>query len=224
MSDRGSEASAKTRGRRIVSLVALSLVAGAAVGAVGVYVAETRSGNAAAANCPLDDGLKQAIDAAARGEVAAVHALDAPFDARTIAFKDGSGAAKRVADYAGKSLLLNLWATWCVPCRAEMPALDALERQKGGTDLAVLPVNVDVGGDEKPKDFYAETNLTALPFLRDETMGVFNDLKGQGLAIGLPVSLLVDKAGCARAAITGPAEWASPDGLALIDVLKNGKA
>jgi thiol-disulfide isomerase/thioredoxin len=206
--------------RRVVPLVALALLAGAALGAAGVYVAETRSGNASAADCPLDDGLRRAIDTAAKGEVAAVRPLDEPFDATGIAFKDGEGREKRVADYAGRSLLLNLWATWCVPCRAEMPALDALERQRGGRDFAVLPVNVDLGSDEKPKGFYAEANLTALPFLRDATMGVFNDLKAKGITIGLPVSLLVDARGCARAAITGPAEWASPDGIGLIDVLK----
>ncbi|GGE13931.1 sodium:dicarboxylate symporter [Aureimonas endophytica] len=207
--------------RRIAAIAGLALVAGGILGAVGIYVGETRSGNAASANCPADAAFAAAIDRAAQGEVAAVRPLDAPFDASNLAFKDENGQPKRLADFSGKSLLVNLWATWCVPCRAEMPALDALERQKGGADFAVLPVNVDLGDGEKPKRFYAETNLSALPLLRDETMAVFTDLKAKGITIGLPVSLLVDAKGCARAAITGPAEWASPDALRLIDTLKD---
>lgn len=212
----------KPKRRRIAALAGLALVAGLVLGSLGIYVGETRSGNApeTAANCPADAGLARAIDAAAKGEVAAVRPLDEPFDAGGMAFKDAEGATKRIADFSGRTLLMNLWATWCVPCRAEMPALDALERRKGGADFAVLPVNVDLGPPEKPRGFYAEANLRALPFFRDETMGVFNDLKAKGVTIGLPVSLLIDARGCVRAVITGPAEWASPDAFALIDALK----
>ncbi|WP_062112927.1 thiol:disulfide interchange protein TlpA [Aureimonas sp. AU40] len=207
--------------RQTGRIVGLALLAGLAAGAFGVYVMETRSGNSSVAStCPAKDGLRQALDGAARGEVAAVVPLDQPFDVSTIAFKDGNDQPTSLGAMKGQSLLVNLWATWCAPCRAEMPALDQLERQAGDESFAVVPINIDMGDVAKPKAFYAETNLTALPFFRDETMGVFNDLKKASVAVGLPVTLLVDADGCARAAINGPAHWSSPDALALVDVLK----
>lgn len=203
-----------------VGLAALAL--GALSGAGVLYVMETRSGNEAMASstCPADEAMRTAIDAGARGEVAAVQPLDTPFDARTLAFKDADGQPATLGDLGGRTLLVNLWATWCLPCRAEMPALDALERERGDEAFAVVPINVDLGDPAKPKAFYAETGLKSLPFYRDETMGVFNDLKARGIALGLPITLLVDAAGCARGVLSGPAEWASPDALKLIDGLK----
>ncbi len=216
---------ARPRRRRLAPLLGLALAGGAILGGAGVYVGQSGPGNAAtAANCPANPRLAQAIDAAARGEVAAVRPLDAPFDARAIAFTDETDTAKRVADFSGKTLLVNVWATWCVPCRAEMPALDRLQRERGGADFAVVPVSVDLGDAEKPKRFYEETGLTSLPLYRDETMGVFNDMKAKGIGIGLPLSLIVDGEGCARAAITGPAEWASPDAFNLIDAVRRPPA
>jgi thiol-disulfide isomerase/thioredoxin len=207
--------------RRTALVVALALVAGVLAGFVGIYVMGAGSGNqTASATCPLQDGMRQALVDAAQGEVAAVVPLDTPFDARALAFRDGDEKPLTLAAFAGKTLLVNLWATWCVPCRAEMPALDALEAAEGGADFAVLPINVDLGSADKPKAFYAETGLKALPFFRDDTMVVFNDLKSQGVTIGLPVSLIVDPAGCARGVLTGPAEWASPDGIGLIRAVK----
>ena len=211
--------------RRTAQVVVLALVAGVLAGFVGIYVMGAGSGNqTASANCPLNEGLRQSLVDAAQGEVAAVVPLDAPFDARALAFRDGDDKPLTLAAFTGKTLLVNLWATWCVPCRAEMPALDALEAAEGGADFAVLPINVDLGSAEKPKAFYAETGLKALPFFRDDTMAVFNDLKAQGVTIGLPVSLIVDPAGCARGVLTGPAEWASPDGVGLIRAVKGASS
>ncbi len=168
--------------------------------------------------------MRTALDAAARGEVAAVVALDEPFDASAIRFRDGEGQDTTIGAMRGQSLLVNLWATWCAPCRAEMPALDELERVAGDESFAVVPINVDMGDEAKPRAFYAETGLAALPFYRDETMGVFNDLKRTGTAFGLPVTLLVDAEGCTRAAMNGAAHWSSPDALAMVDVLKQADA
>ncbi|TIM93265.1 MAG: TlpA family protein disulfide reductase, partial [Mesorhizobium sp.] len=75
---------------------------------------------------------------------------------------------------AGKTVLLNLWATWCAPCRAEMPALDALQKEKGGNTFEVVAVNVDTGDDAKPKKFLKEIGIETLGYYRDATMGLFN--------------------------------------------------
>ena len=207
--------------RRFAVIGVLALVAGVLAGAVGIYVIGTGSGNQAlAGNCPARDDIRQALLDKAKGEVAAVTPLDTPFDATTLAFRTADDTPVTLASFSGKTLLVNLWATWCVPCRAEMPALDALEAAEGGADFAVLPINVDLGSAEKPKAFYAQTGLKALPFFRDDTMAVFNDLKAQGVTIGLPVSLIVDPQGCARGVITGPAEWASPDAVGLVQAVK----
>ena len=196
--------------------LALVLVVGGAV----LYVNRSGAGNSSAGGCVADEGMAAALEKAAQGEVAAVSPLETPFDVSSISFKDGDGKAASLKDFAGKAMLVNLWATWCVPCRTEMPALDALEAKAADEDFAVVPINVDLGTADKPKAFFATEKLTALPFYQDGTMGVFNDLKSRGLAFGLPVSLLVGPDGCARAAINGPAEWASPDAIRLIDALK----
>ncbi|MBP0614068.1 thiol:disulfide interchange protein TlpA [Jiella mangrovi] len=210
--------------KRLLAIAGLALVVGIVAGLGVLYVTESGSGNAVASSCPSSDAFTTAVDAHATGEVAAVRALDTPFDARAITFKDGDGRDVSLADFSGKTLLVNVWATWCVPCRAEMPALDALERQEGGEDFAVVPINVDIGDAEKPKKFYAETKLESLPLYHDGSLATFNDLKSKGVTLGLPVSLLVSPDGCARAVVAGPAEWASPDAIRLIEAVKQGAA
>ncbi len=197
--------------------VTLALVGGIAAGALGVYVMESRSGNEVAGQCPSNDALKARIDAAATGEVAAMVAMDTPFDLSQLAFKTGDGQPMHFADLSGKTLLVNLWATWCVPCRVEMPELDRLQAEAGGDDFAVVPISLDLNDFDKPRAFYDEVGLTHLPHYQDETLKLFNDLKGSGIAFGMPVTMLVDRQGCARAVMNGPAEWASADARRLID-------
>jgi thiol-disulfide isomerase/thioredoxin len=117
---------------------------------------------------------------------------------------------------SGKVLLVNLWATWCAPCREEMPALDELQKDMGSERFEVVAISVDRGDIEKPKGFLDEIGIEALNFYRDNSMGVFNDLKRKGIGLGLPVTVLVDEDGCAIAQMNGPAEWASDDAKALI--------
>ena len=151
--------------------------------------------------------------------------LDDPIDVSGLAFKDTEGSPVTLADWNGRVVLFNLWATWCAPCRAEMPALEELEAKYGGNDFQVVPVSVDLGDDAKPKGFYQEINLKKLPFFHDGKMNLFNTMKKQGLAIGMPVTLLVDQNSCARAVLNGPAEWASDDAVNFIKTairLKSG--
>jgi thiol-disulfide isomerase/thioredoxin len=134
----------------------------------------------------------------------------------TVAFKDAEGKPMTLTNFAGKTVLFNLWATWCVPCREEMPALNALEKEMGSERFQVVPVNIDTGDDEKPKAFLSETGVDALQLYRDNTIDVFNSLKKEGLAFGLPVTLLIDGKGCLISAMNGPAAWDSEEAKALI--------
>jgi thiol-disulfide isomerase/thioredoxin len=174
-------------------------------------------GNAATANsCPVQSMQAQVIDAAATGQLAALNGTGEGRGYADMAFKDAAGADMSVADFKGKSLLVNFWASWCVPCREEMPALNALEKEMGSDRFQVVPVNIDTGDDEKPKTFLTETGVDALQLYRDNTIGVFNSLKKEGLAFGLPVTLLLNDKGCLISAMNGPAAWDSEDAKALI--------
>jgi len=111
---------------------------------------------------------------------------------------------------------VNLWATWCVPCRKEMPALESLQARLGGPAFEVVAINIDTRDLEKPKNFLREARLTRLGYFSDDKAKVFQDLKAIGRALGMPTSVLVDGQGCEIATIAGPAEWGSDDAIKLI--------
>ncbi|RWN27930.1 TlpA disulfide reductase family protein [Mesorhizobium sp.] len=209
-------------------LILAALVAGVLAGAVAVYVSESGSGNNAPAQVAVGDSKDdvactakadraKTVAAAATGQVAALLPADPPQSLKSLAFNDPGGKPMTLADHAGKTVLLNLWATWCAPCRAEMPALDALQQEMGSDAFEVVAVNVDAGDDTKPKKFLEETGVKALGYYRDSTMALFNDLKTRGLALGLPVTMLIDGDGCLIAHMNGPAEWSSPDAKRLVE-------
>ena len=133
-----------------------------------------------------------------------------------LAFEDADGKPRKLSDWRGKTVLVNLWATWCVPCRKEMPALDRLQTKLKGPNFEVVAINIDTRDPEKPRTFLKDANLTALGFFSDEKAKVFQDLKAIGRALGMPTSVLVDPQGCEIATIAGPAEWASEDAIRLI--------
>ncbi len=204
-----------------------ALIAGAVAGALAVYVRQGLSGNnvpaeiaaapapapAPLANdtCPAKAESAKALAAAAVGGVAAMSPADPPQSLAALSFNGPDGKAMTLADRKGKTLLVNLWATWCAPCRAEMPALNALQKAAGGADFEIMAINVDTGDDVKPKKFLAETGVDALAYYRESTLTLFNDLKKKGLALGLPVTMLIDRDGCLLANMNGPAEWSGPD-------------
>ena len=207
-------------------LIALAIVAGMSAGALGVYLFGAPSGNntqlvaaseSTGATCPAREEKTAAVDAAARGEVAAMLASKPSLSLTDLAFNAPDGTPITVADLSGKTLLINRWATWCAPCRHEMPALNQLQEEMGSDRFEVVASNVDTGSDEKPRAFLSETGVDALGYYRESTLGLFNDLKRRGLAYGLPVTLLVDDEGCLLANMNGPAEWASPDAKRLIE-------
>ena len=220
-----SEPQKQSGNRRIVLLAAL---AGVIAGIGAVYVMERPSGNAvtsnvsdqadeASAQCALKAGSLKALDAIATGGVAAMRAAEKPISVAHIAFTGPDGKQMTLGDYKGKTLLVNLWATWCAPCREEMPALDALQEERGGDDFDVVAINIDTGSDDKPKGFLNEIGIKSLALHRDASMASFNELKRKNLAFGLPVTLLVDKNGCQIASMNGPAPWDSPEAIKLIE-------
>jgi thiol-disulfide isomerase/thioredoxin len=134
-----------------------------------------------------------------------------------LAFRDDSGGDRSLAEWRGRTVLFNLWATWCVPCRKEMPALDALQARLGGPDFEVVAVNIDTRDPDKPKAWLKEVGITRLAYYADPSAKVFQDLKAVGKALGMPTTLLIDPRGCELGVLAGPAEWASDDAVKLIE-------
>ncbi|MEJ8570200.1 thiol:disulfide interchange protein TlpA [Microbaculum marinum] len=197
-------------------LVGLIILAAAAVYGI---VWRGRNAEAAEAACNSAVELAKAVDPLATGEVAALIVHDTPAPVADLTFVDASGAERRLSEWRGKAVLFNLWATWCAPCRHEMPALDNLQAELGGDDFEVVAVNIDTGGDEKPKAFLRDVEVDTLRYYADHTTGVFRELKKSGKAFGLPTTLLIDREGCEIGHMAGPAQWDSEDAKALIGAL-----
>jgi thiol-disulfide isomerase/thioredoxin len=202
--------------RRIPLAIGAVLI-GTAIGFAGVYGIGGLKHSAAG-----DPACRGAVDLArklaplAHGEVAALTMATTPLRLPDLAFEDADGKPKKLSDWRGRTVLVNLWATWCVPCRKEMPALESLQTKLGGPDFEVVAVNIDTRDPEKPKNFLREANLTRLGYFTDQKAKVFQDLKSIGRALGMPTSVLVDGQGCEIATIAGPAEWDSDDAVKLI--------
>jgi len=152
----------------------------------------------------------------ARGEVAALTVAKQSKPLPNLVFMGPDGTPKTLADYRGRTVLLNLWATWCAPCRQEMPALDKLQAALGGPGFEVVAVNIDTRNLERPKAWLKEAGVERLAYYADREAKIFQDLKRVGKAVGMPTTLLVDPEGCELALINGPAEWASEDALTLV--------
>jgi thiol-disulfide isomerase/thioredoxin len=152
----------------------------------------------------------------AHGEVAAVKIADEARRLPELSFRDAAGEPKSLSDWHGRTILLNLWATWCIPCRKEMPALDALQEKLGAPDFEVVAVNIDTRNLDKPKNWLRDAGVGRLAYYSDANAKIFQDLKAVGKAIGMPTTLLVDPNGCEIASLSGPAEWASDDGVKLV--------
>ena len=174
---------------------------------------------AQASQCAPQAVKAHAVDSAAIGNLAALNGTGTGRGYSDLAFTDAEGNSKTIADFAGKKLLVNFWASWCVPCRAEMPALESLANTYNSQSFMVLPINLDVGdsGIAKAKQFLADEKLT-LP-LYPAPLQAFQRLQQQAVTVGLPTTVLLDEKGCELAVLQGPAEWDSPDGKAVIDAL-----
>ena len=199
-------------------LFAVAGLFGAVIGVGAIYANVNATGNivALADSCTVKTEQSKAVVALASGGIAGMGTVE-PRSLTSLKFEGANNAPISLADFKGKTVLLNLWATWCAPCRAEMPELDALQAEKGSDKFEVVALNLDKGNDSKPQDFFEETGVKSLKHYRDGTLGVFNDLKSAGLVLGLPVTMLIDGEGCLLAAMNGPAPWHSEDAKRFVD-------
>jgi thiol-disulfide isomerase/thioredoxin len=215
MTEPSAEPSNNARPR--VTLLA-ALGGGAAILAVlaGVYGMGRLRSNPAAAACAPAVAAASRIAPLAHGEIAALTVARTPFKVPDLTFKNAQGRERKLSDWRGRTVLLNLWATWCVPCREEMPALDALQGKLGGPKFEVVAINIDTRDPQKPKTWLKEVGIERLTYYADNTAKVFQDLKVIGKAFGMPTTLIVDPNGCEIGEMAGPAEWASADGVKLV--------
>ena len=198
---------------RRVPIAIAAVVIGGVIGYAGIHGLGGSAG---------DPACRAAVDTAKRlaplahGEVAALTMAAAPLKLPDLAFEDADGKPRKLSDWRGKTVLVNLWATWCVPCRREMPALEGLQEKLAGPNFEVVAINIDTRDPDKVRNFLKEANLTRLGYFNDQKAKVFQDLKTIGRALGMPTSVLVDPQGCEIATIAGPADWASDDAIKLI--------
>lgn len=147
------------------------------------------------------------------GNLLELSVFDEPRPVPEIGFADAQGRELTLADFRGRVLLLNLWATWCVPCREEMPSLDRVQARLGGEDFQVLALSLDRQGIEAVKRFYRELGL--------EKLAIYTDPSGKAsralAAPGLPMTVLLDRDGREVARKMGAAEWDSPEMVSLIE-------
>lgn len=207
-----------TAAKKRLAMVLAGGIAGVAVGLAGVYGIATLTRNAGGdAACRPAVELAKKMAPFARGEVAAINVAKTPLKVPPLAFTDSGGKPLTLEHWRGRTVLLNLWATWCVPCRKEMPALDALEQRLGGPGFEVVAVNIDTRDADKPKAWLKEVGVQKLAYYADPSARAFQDLKAIGRAFGMPTTLLLDPQGCELGTIAGPAEWASDDAIKLIE-------
>jgi thiol-disulfide isomerase/thioredoxin len=213
----GPDDAKRNYAKKRLAVIAAGGVAGIAVGLAAVYGMSTLQRNPAAGTaCQGALETAKRIAPLVTGEIAALSVATKPLQLPDLAFRDAGGKERKLSDWRGRTVLLNLWATWCVPCRKEMPALDALEKQLGGPAFEVVAVNIDTRNPDKPKEWLKEVGISGLTYYADPEAKVFQDLKAIGRAFGMPTTLLVGPNGCEIAYLAGPAEWASSDAVKVV--------
>jgi thiol-disulfide isomerase/thioredoxin len=223
MTIRPNDATPGSGRRRFAMFIAVAALAGAAAGLAGIYGIDTIRRNADGdPACRASADLASRIAPLARGEVAALSIAVKPKRVADLAFQSRSGQPTTLSQWRDRVVLLNLWATWCVPCRKEMPALDRLEEKLGGPRFEVVAVNIDTRDPDKPRNWLNEIGITHLGYYADPSAKVFQDLKAAGKAFGMPTTLIIDPRGCELATLAGPAEWASDDAIKLIEATIGG--
>jgi thiol-disulfide isomerase/thioredoxin len=170
--------------------------------------------------CPGAAELAARLKPLVHGEIAALTLAPRPKLLPGLGFDTPEGTKASLADFKGRTVLLNLWATWCVPCRHEMPALERLQGMFGSKDFAVVAVNIDTARLDRPKAFLDEIGVKNLKLYTDNTAAAFQTLKQAGKVLGLPTTILISKDGCEIGTMAGPAQWDSEEALALLNAIQ----
>ncbi|MFN0191111.1 MAG: TlpA family protein disulfide reductase [Aestuariivirga sp.] len=188
----------------------LPLILAVVAGAIGIYWFQ--SDGRKVEPQVIAEAASGGFKAYAKGALAAFLVKPERPQVADLQFADGAGKPVKLSDWKGKVVLVNLWATWCAPCRKEMPAFAELQKQLGGPDFEVVAISVDRKGAEASAAFLKETGADNLKLYVEPTAKVLNDLQ----ALGLPATVLVDRSGREIGRLLGPAEWASPEAVELI--------
>ncbi len=207
MSDNNGGAAAASR----LGLIGVALAA-AALGFAAVYVTQGGPDNEKGASAAPSPVKSEAATGAGGGDLVAFVRRNPPVEIADVSFEDETGARKTLADFKGKAILLNLWATWCLPCRHEMPALDRLQKDLGSDQFQVVALSLDRAGVKAARTFFDEIKVQNLTLYIDPTMKAGNGLR----AVGMPTTILIGKDGKELGRLPGPAEWDSPAAKALI--------
>ncbi len=202
----------RSRGIRIGVALGVAVL----IGAGAVVYGKGQAGKESDAACAASAATVARLRPLVQGEVAALNLAATPRPFENITFDTGDGTPKALADFRGRTVLLNLWATWCVPCRKEMPALDRLQGAAAGPAFQVVAVNTDTAKLDRPKQFFTDTGIRNLPFYADPTAKVFGVLRSTAGVLGLPTTFLIDRNGCTLGTMAGPADWSSDDARRLI--------
>ena len=197
-------------------LAAAAVLGTLGLGAAALYGTAGPGSNSGSPACRAARDTAARLAPLARGEVAALSVAENPKPAPAASFNGRDGRPMTLADFKGKTVLVNLWATWCVPCRREMPALDKLQAELGGADFEVVAINIDTRDPEKPKAWLQDNGVTRLAYYAEPEGKLLQTLQRSGHVVGLPTTLLVGPQGCEIAVLKGPAEWASEDALKLV--------
>ena len=200
-------------GRKATLAAGIGLVAALAAG-LALYGSRTTGGNSGP--CASAGTTVARLTPVARGEVAALQVSETLRPAPAFAFKGPDGAETSLAGMTGRTLLVNLWATWCAPCKAEMPALDRLQAAFDPNDFHVVAINVDTRNLDRPPLWLKENAIDTLAYYADPTGRVLPVLQKETGSLGLPTTFLVDGKGCMLGLMKGPADWGSEDAKRLI--------
>ncbi|MEO0635505.1 MAG: TlpA disulfide reductase family protein [Pseudomonadota bacterium] len=204
--------STSSRSRKQTIGISLFIIATCIV--IGLYAVGRDAGNSemevAVVDSPKCDAAPdrgRQLAGLAVETVSEFQAAGIPEDFSSIAFKDGTGTDRTLADFQGKTVFVNLWATWCGPCRAEMPGINAMSEELEGEAFEVVALSLDQGESAVPQAFLDEIGTDALELYHDNTNAVFLDLRERNLLTGLPASYIIGPDGCLLGSVLGPAEW-----------------
>lgn len=206
----------------VIGFGAIYVIAGAGDNGAGgqqpVLASETPRAPAAAPTAKRADlpAQKQNVSpkhkSLSKGTMATFVFKDAPSPLPKVSFNGPDGQPLSLENFKGKVVLLNLWATWCAPCKLEMPHLDKLKAKLGSDRFDVVTVSVDRGSPDKPRKFFNDIKISSLALYHDPEAQIGFTL----MAIGMPTTLLIDPEGREIGRLVGPAEWDSPDAINLI--------